>query len=104
MTQRINSTILDEFFHNTIINIINQIKNDQFKFSPGRSVKISKSHGGTRPLTLASPFDKLVQEVMRMILKAIFKSTYSTSSHGFRPGRGCHTALREIKSKFEVAS
>lgn len=104
MTQGINPTTLDGISHETIVNIINQIKSDRFKFSPGRRVKIPKSSGGTRPLTVASPLDKLVQEVMRMILEAIFESTFSTASHGFRPGRGCHTALREIKSKFGVAS
>lgn len=104
MTQGINPTTLDGISSETIVNIIKDIKNDSFKFTPGRRVNIPKNSGGTRPLTVTSPLDKLVQEVMRMILEAIFEPTFHPSSHGFRPNRGCHTALREIKSKFGVAS
>lgn len=104
MTQGINPTTLDGISSETIVNIIKDIKNDSFKFTPGRRVNIPKNSGGTRPLTVTSPLDKLVQEVMRMILEAIFEPTFHPASHGFRPNRGCHTALREIKSKFGVAS
>lgn len=104
MTQGINPTTLDGISNNTITNIIETIRNDSFKFTPGRRVQIPKSNGSLRPLTVTSPLDKLVQEVMRMILEAIFEPIFHPSSHGFRPGRGCHTALKEIKQKFGVAS
>lgn len=102
MTQGINPRTLDG--SETIKSIIDNIKNDSFKFTPGRRVQIAKSSGGFRPLTVTSPLDKLVQEVMRMILEAIFEPTFHPSSHGFRPNRGCQTALKEIKQKFGVAS
>jgi nicotine oxidoreductase len=104
MTQGINPTTLDGISSDTITSIIESIKNDSFKFTPGRRVQIPKNSGGFRPLTIASPLDKLVQEVMRMILESIFEPTFHPSSHGFRPKRGCHTALKEIKQKFGVAS
>jgi retron-type reverse transcriptase len=66
---------------------------------------IPKADGvSLRPLTIAPPRDKIVQEVMRMILEAIFEPTFSEDSHGFRPNRGCHTALRKIKTQFGSAS
>jgi len=65
---------------------------------------IPKSNGKMRPLTIASPRDKIVQEVIRMILEVIFEPTFSSSSHGFRPNRSCHTALRQVKTQFGAAS
>nr|YP_010836049.1 hypothetical protein QLP54_mgp17 [Phyllosticta yuccae]WGC90064.1 hypothetical protein [Phyllosticta yuccae] len=100
MTKGINPTTLDGISSEKINSIIESIKNDSFKFTP--RVDIPKNSGGFRPLTVTSPLDKLVQEVMRMILEAIFEPTFHSSSHGFRPNRGC--ALREIKQKFGVAS
>lgn len=83
--------------------IVNKLKDNSFKFSPGK-VEIPKESGGTIPLTIASSTDKLVQEVMRMILEAIFEPIFSDNSHGFRPGRSCHTALKKIKERFGVAT
>ena len=58
----------------------------------------SKKKGGQRPLGLPTWKDKLLQEVMRSILEAYYEPQMSQHSHGFRPGRGCHTALREIQT------
>lgn len=81
------------------------MKNGTFQFTPGRRIQIPKpGKTTTRPLTIAPPRDKVVQEVMRMILEAIFEPTFSNNSHGFRPGRGCHTALRQVKTQFGAAT
>jgi retron-type reverse transcriptase len=81
------------------------MKDNSFQFKPGRRIMIPKSDGvSKRPLTIAPPRDKVVQEVMRMLLEAIFEPTFSNNSHGFRPNRGCHTALRQIKTQFVGAS
>jgi hypothetical protein len=104
MTPGINPTTLDGFSIDVIKEIIENIKTDKFQFGPGRRVLIPKSNGGQRPLTIASPRDKIVQEVMRMILEAIFEPTLSEHSHGFRPGRSCHSALQDIKKNFGVAA
>lgn len=94
MTPGITPTTLDGMSMEVIESIIDKLKDGSFKFSPG----------GTRPLTIAPPRDKLVQEVMRMLLEAIFEPTFSDNSHGFRPNRSCHTALKRIKETFGVAS
>lgn len=65
---------------------------------------IPKSNGKMRPLTVAPPRDKIVQEVIRMILETVFEPIFSQHSHGFRPNRSCHTALRQVKTQFGAAS
>jgi group II intron reverse transcriptase/maturase len=108
MTPGIVPTTLDGMSREVIDQIIFGLKDQSFKFTPGRRIKIPKvawtPKGGTRPLTIAPPRDKLVQEVMRMILEIIFEPAFSDSSHGFRTGRSCHTALKEIKETFGVAT
>lgn len=104
MTKGINPTTLDGISIEAIEKIISKLRDGTFKFTPGRRVQIPKPNGKMRPLTIAPPRDKLVQEVMRMILEAIFEPTFADASHGFRPGRGCHTALLSIKQKFGVAT
>ena len=70
----------------------------------GRRVMIPKSNGKLRPLTVAPPRDKIVQEVIRMVLEVIYEPVFSPNSHGFRPNRSCHTALRQVKTQFGSAS
>ncbi|MEK8143781.1 reverse transcriptase/maturase family protein [Streptomyces sp. M10(2022)] len=67
---------------------------------PGTARPHSKSNGKTRPLGLPSWSDKLVGEVMRLLLEAYYEPRFSGRSHGFRPGRGCHTALSEVAHKW----
>jgi len=57
-----------------------------------------------RPLTVAPPRDKIVQEVLRLILEVVYEPTFLDQSHGFRPARSCHTALKEVKTHFGAAS
>ena len=71
-------------------------KEEEFQFKPARRVHIPKSNGSTRPLAIASPKDKIVQEAMRMILEAIFEPSFSDLSHGVRPNRSCHSAMKSI--------
>jgi len=100
----INPTTIDGFSSDTIAKIIDSLKNQTFNFNPGRRIQIQKTSGGTRPLTISPLRDKVVQEVIRMILEVIFEPTFSNSSHGFRKGKSCHTALKEIRTKFGVSS
>ena len=104
MTPGIDEITLDGISKRVFEEIIKSLKDESFQFKPGRRVNIPKANGKTRPLTVASPRDKIVQEVMRMILEAIFEPTFSDSSHGFRAGRSCHTALRQVKTHFGGAS
>lgn len=78
----------------------NTMRNGIFQFSPSRRTYISKSDGKNRPLTIPSPRDKIVQEAMRFLLMLVFEGDFSKNSHGWVSGRGCHTALNQIKMEF----
>jgi len=75
-----------------------------FRFETARRREIPKAKGSTRPLTLGSPRDRVASEALRLVLEPLFEPTFSRHSHGFRPGRGCHSALREIQLSFKGVS
>src|SRR5260370_31676715 len=80
--------------------LIDDVRHERHRWTPVRRVEIPKKKGGQRPLGLPSWKDKLLQEVMRSILEAYYEPQMSEHSHGFRPSRGCHTALPEIQTKW----
>jgi group II intron reverse transcriptase/maturase len=80
-----------------IITLIDDLRHERYRWHPVRRVYIEKKHSTKkRPLGVPTWSDKLLQEVLRLILEAYYEPQLSHSSHGFRPHRGCHTALREI--------
>lgn len=100
----INSTTLDGISSYTIANIIDSLKNQTFNFNPGKRIQIPKATGASRHLTIAPTRDKVVLEVIKMILDVIFEPTLSNSNHGFRKGKNSHSALKEIRFKFGGSS
>ncbi len=76
--------------------IIEDIRYERYRWTPVKRTYIPKKGGKLRPLGLPTWSDKLVQEVMRLILEAYYDVQFSDRSHGFRPKRGCHSALTEV--------
>jgi group II intron reverse transcriptase/maturase len=100
MTPGATKETVDGMSLQRIHNIIGLLKLERYKWTPVRRTEIPKANGKTRPLGIPTWSDKLVQEVLRMLLAAYYEQRFSDHSHGFRPNRGCHTALREIREKW----
>lgn len=103
MTAGSDGRTIDEMSLSRIEQLITSLKDESYQPQPSRRVYIPKKNGKMRPLGVPTFNDKLVQEVVRMILEAIYEGSFEHSSHGFRPNRSCHTALAHIKRAFNGA-
>lgn len=95
-TKGITEETVDGMSMKKIWKIIEKIRYERFKWTPVRRTHIPKSNGKMRPLGIPTWTDKLVQEVMRSLIEAYYEPQFSEHSHGFRPEKGCHTALQKV--------
>jgi len=99
MTQ--TSETLDGISKEKLENISKLLRKEKFTFC--RRIDIPKAFGGSGLLSIASPMDKIVQEAMRLVLEAIYEPLFADCSHGFRPNRSRHTALKKVSQEFQPA-
>ena len=104
-TKGVNDDTADGFSETKISNIIKSLEDETYQPIPVRRTHIPKKNDSKkkRPLGIPTFTDKLVQEVLRMVLESVYEPIFLNVSHGFRPKKGCHTALREIKNEFNGA-
>lgn len=104
MTEGIDGTTVDGMSEKRIENLIDSLKDHSYQPKPARRTYIEKKNSTKkRPIGIPSSNDKLVQEVVKMILENIYEPNFSDCSHGFRPQKSCHTALTDLQAKFTSA-
>jgi group II intron reverse transcriptase/maturase len=96
MTPGVDGETVDGTSLAKIDRIIDAIRHERYRFRPVKRIHIPKKNGKKRPLGLPSWSDKIVGEVIRLLLEAYYEPRFSDHSHGFRPRRGCHTALSKV--------
>jgi retron-type reverse transcriptase len=96
MTKGSTDETVDGMNLQKIHGIIELLRQERYRWTPVRRTEIPKANGKTRPLGIPTWSDKLVQEALRSLLEPYYEQKFSTHSHGFRPKRGCHTALHEV--------
>jgi len=101
MTRGSTTETVDGMTLQKISGIIDLLKAERYRWTPVRRTEIPKANGKTRPLGIPTWSDKLLQEVLRSLLEPYYEQRFSTHSHGFRPNRSCHSALREIRDKWK---
>ena len=100
MTKGVTPETVDGMSMDKVQQTIEALRFERFRWTPVRRVHIPKPNGKTRPLGIPTWTDKLVQEAIRALLEAYYEPQFSSQSHGFRPRRGCHTALVDIRKKW----
>lgn len=85
-----------------LTNLVERLKNRSYKPKPARRVDIPKGKGKTRPLSIYCYEDKLIQEALRRVLEAVFEPHFYDEMMGFRPNKGCHTAIRHLNTMLEM--
>jgi group II intron reverse transcriptase/maturase len=104
LTKGTESDTADGMSIGRIQRLIELLRHERFRFHPARRIHIPKKSGGSRPLGIPNFSDKLVQEVVRQLLEAYYEPRFRENSHGFRPERGCHTALTSLQRNFKGAT
>jgi group II intron reverse transcriptase/maturase len=100
MTKGVTVETVDGMTMGKIHHMIELLKAERFEWTPVRRTEIPKPNGKLRPLGIPTWGNKLLQEVLRSLLEPYYEPMFSSHSHGFRPERSCHSALREIVSEW----
>lgn len=104
MTKGTDGETIDGMSLKRIDDLIAKMRDESYQPKPSRRTYITKKDGKRkRPLGIPAFIDKMVQEVIRMILEAIYEGSFENCSHGFRHDRSCHTALDQIQTRFTGA-
>ena len=100
MTPGVDGQTFDAMSIERIGRLIAALRDESYHPNPAKRTYIPKKNGKMRPLGIPSVDDRLVQEVVRMLLESIYESSFEDTSHGFRPDKSCHTALRQVQNRF----
>lgn len=104
-TKGVDDDTADGFSKEKVERIIQSLAKESYTPKPARRSYIKKKNSKKqRPLGIPTFTDKLVQEALRLIFEAVYEPTFSPCSHGFRPNRSCHTALKSLKREFTGVS
>ena len=103
MTPGVTAETVNGMSEEKLRRIIQALRDGSFAWSPTKRVYIPKRNGKQRPLGLPTWTNKLVQDVVRSVLEPYYEARFRDSSHGFRPGRGCHTVLQACQKQFKGA-
>lgn len=101
LTRGVDNNTLDGMCRDRIENLMTILREGRYEPKPAKRIHIPKKNGKTRPLGLPTGDDKLVQEVVRILLGQIYEPIFSDASHGFRPKRSCHTALMNVAKQWK---
>jgi group II intron reverse transcriptase/maturase len=88
----------------TLTNLSKELQSRKYKPKPAKRIYIEKANGQKRSLGIPTSRDKIVQMGIKIIIEPLFEPHFSTNSHGFRPGRSCHTALDQIRREWRMVS
>lgn len=104
MTKGANEITLDGINLEYFSNVQSKLKAGKYEFNPARRIQIPKpGKNETRPLTIASPREKIVQKAILLIMERLYEDKFLDTSHGFRPARGTHTAMKQLEATFQSA-
>lgn len=102
MTKGVGKETLDGMDQKYLKNVQLKLKAGKFQFNPARRIQIPKAaKNETRPLTIAAPREKIIQKAIQIIMERLYEPKFLPSSHGFRPAKGTHTAMKQLESNFQ---